>query len=69
MDSVLERAHELSGRTAAKLGTRTADLLHVAAAFELGVDCLYTFDYHQRRFAETLRLKLNYERSSRIKVL
>ena len=58
-DPILERAHQLSRQTTAKLGTRTADLLHVAAALELGVDCLYTFDLHQRKLAQTLRLKLN----------
>jgi predicted nucleic acid-binding protein len=51
-DSVLERARRLSRQTTAKLGTRTADLLHVAAALELGVDCLYTFDLHQRKLAK-----------------
>ena len=58
-DSILERARQLSGQTTAKFGTRTADLLHVAAALELGVDCLYTFDLHQRKLGQTLRLKLN----------
>jgi predicted nucleic acid-binding protein len=58
-DSVLERAHQLSRQTTAKLGTRTADLLHVAAALELGVDRLYTFDLHQRKLAQALHLKLN----------
>lgn len=58
-DSVLERAHRLSRQTTAKMGTRTADLLHVAAALELAVDCLYTFDLHQRKLAQALRLKLN----------
>jgi predicted nucleic acid-binding protein len=58
-DSILERARQLSRQTTARLGTRTADLLHVAAALELGADCLYTFGLHQRRLAQTLRLKLN----------
>lgn len=58
-DAVLERAHQLSRQTTAKLGTRTANLLHVAAALELGVDCLYSFDLHQRRLAHALRLKRN----------
>jgi len=57
-DAILERAHQLSRQTA-KLGTRTADLLHVAAALELGADSLYTFDLHQRKLAQALRLKLN----------
>lgn len=58
-DPILERAHQLSRQTTAKLGTRTADLLHVAAALELRVDCLYTFDLHQRKLAQALSLKLN----------
>ena len=58
-DPVLERARQLSRQTTAKLGTRNSDLLHVAAAIELGVDGLYTFDLHQSKLAQTLRLKLN----------
>jgi predicted nucleic acid-binding protein len=58
-DSILERARQLSLQTTAKLGTRSADLLHVAAAIELGADCIFTFDQHQRKLAQTLRLKLN----------
>jgi predicted nucleic acid-binding protein len=58
-DAVIERAHQLSRQTTAKLGTRTADLLHVAAALELGVDCLYSFDLHQRKLAQIHHLKLN----------
>jgi predicted nucleic acid-binding protein len=58
-DAILERARQLSLQTTAKLGTRTADLLHVAAALELGVDCLYSFDLHQRKLAQFVRLKLN----------
>src|SRR6202044_2647020 len=48
-DPVLGRAQQLSRQTTAKLGTRTADILHVAAALELGVDYLYSFDLHQRK--------------------
>jgi predicted nucleic acid-binding protein len=58
-DPILERAHQLSRQTTTKLGTRTADLLHAAAALELRVDCLYTFDLHQRKLAQALSLKLN----------
>jgi predicted nucleic acid-binding protein len=32
LDIYFERAHQLSRQTTAKLGTRTADLLHVASA-------------------------------------
>ncbi len=37
----------------------TADILHVAAALGLGVDYLYSFDEHQRKLAQTVRLKIN----------
>jgi predicted nucleic acid-binding protein len=58
-ETFFERARQLSRQTTAKLGTRSADLLHVAAALELGVDCLYSFDAQQRRLARAVRLKLN----------
>jgi len=59
VDTFFERALQLSRQTTAKLGTRTADLLHVAAALELGVDYLYSFDQQQRRLAKAVRLKMN----------
>ena len=58
-EQIFERAHQLSRRTTPKLGTRTADLLHVATALELSADYLYSFDQQQRKLAQTLRLKLN----------
>ena len=58
-DPVFERARQLSRQTTAKLGTRAADVLHVAAALELGADYLYSFDHHQRKLAQTVRLKVN----------
>jgi predicted nucleic acid-binding protein len=58
-DSIFERARQLSRQTTAKVGTRTADLLHVAAALELGADFLYSFDQQQRKLAQAVRLKLN----------
>ena len=58
-EPVYERARQLSRHTTGKLGTRTADILHVAAALELGVDYLYSFDQHQRKLAQTVRLKVN----------
>jgi predicted nucleic acid-binding protein len=58
-DVILERATRLSRQGTAKLGTRTADLLHVAAALALGADHFYTFDLQQRKLAQSLRLKLN----------
>lgn len=58
-ERLFERARQLSQQTSAKLGTRTADLLHVAAALELGADYLYSFDQQQRKLAQSVRLKLN----------
>ena len=58
-DPIFERARQLSRQTTARLGTRTADLLHVAAAVVLDADCLYTFDQHQRKLAQAVRLQTN----------
>jgi predicted nucleic acid-binding protein len=58
-EAFFERARQLSRQTTARQGTRTADLLHVAAALELGADYLYSFDQQQRRLAQAVRLKLN----------
>lgn len=58
-DQVFARAHHLAQETTARLGTRTADLLHVASALELGADHLYSFDQQQRRLARKVGLKLN----------
>jgi predicted nucleic acid-binding protein len=58
-ERVLERASQLARQTTARLGTRTADLLHVAAALELAADKLYSFDQQQRRLARAVGLKVN----------
>ena len=58
-DQIFERARQLSRQTTARLGTRTADLLHVASALELDADSLYTFDQQQRKLAHAVHLKLN----------
>jgi predicted nucleic acid-binding protein len=58
-EQVFERAGQLSRQTTARLGTRTADLLHVAAALELAADCLYSFDQQQRKLARAVGLKTN----------
>jgi predicted nucleic acid-binding protein len=58
-DAILEQAGQLSRQTTAKLGTRTAELLHVAAALELGADYLYSFDRQQRKLARSVGLKQN----------
>jgi len=58
-EQVFERAGQLSRQTTARLGTRTADLLHVAAALELAADYLYSFDQQQRKLARAVGLKVN----------
>jgi len=58
-ERTFERARQISLKTTAHLGTRTADLVHIAAAMELAVDAVYSFDRQQRALAHALRLKLN----------
>jgi predicted nucleic acid-binding protein len=58
-DQVFARALALSRQTTARLGTRTADLLHLAAALEFGCTALYSFDRQQRALARHMGLKLN----------
>ncbi len=58
-EEVFGRARELSRQSTAKLGTRTADLLHVAAALEFGVDAVYSFDQQQRKLVRAVGLKVN----------
>lgn len=58
-EQTFERARKLSRQTTARFGTRTADLVHIAAALELAADSLYSFDQQQRKLAQALRLKLN----------
>jgi predicted nucleic acid-binding protein len=55
---VWERALTLSRRHSAKLGTRTLDILHVAAALILRPDVMCTFDGRQRKLARAERLRI-----------
>jgi len=58
-EPAFDRARQLSRQLTPKLGTRTADLLHVAAAFELKASSLHSFDLQQRKMAQAAGLKLN----------
>ena len=58
-EAAIERARQLSRQSTPKAGTRTADLLHVAAALELGVTAFFSFDQRQRAAAQAAGLKLN----------
>jgi hypothetical protein len=53
------RAHQLTLQHTAQLGTRGADVLHVAIALELGADAFFSFDLQQRKLAATAGLSLN----------
>lgn len=58
-EGAFQRAQQIARRTTERLGTRTADLLHVAAALELEAELLYSFDRQQRKLARTVQLKVN----------
>ena len=55
--AALNRAAELSRRHTPKLGTRGADVLHVACAIELGLRYFLTFDERQQKLAVACGLK------------
>ena len=55
--SVYEEALRLARRHSAVLGTRSLDILHVAAALQLGLKTLYTFDRRQAQLARAAGLK------------
>ena len=51
-DATFVTCERLARRHVAKLGVRTLDSLHVAAALELQADRFWTFDQRQARLAE-----------------
>ncbi len=56
-DHVFERANLIAHQTTSQLGTRTPDLLHVAAALELDIKTILTFDRQQAKLAHRVGLK------------
>ena len=56
--NVFDRACTLSRQSTARLGTRAADVLHVAAALEFGANGFFSFDVQQRKMAQSAGLKL-----------
>jgi predicted nucleic acid-binding protein len=54
--TMYERARQLARAHTAKMGTRTLDILHVAAALVLKADSFYTFDRRQRDLAKSENL-------------
>ncbi len=55
-DDVFVRADQLTARHTAQLGTRTLDILHVAAALELGAREFVSFDTRQADLAQAAGL-------------
>lgn len=53
-----DKASELSRLRTAAIGTRTLDVLHVAAALLLKPDVFFTFDKRQAQLAKAVRLKV-----------
>ncbi len=58
-ESAFARAKSLAQSLTPAIGIRAADLLHVAAAIELGAKSLYTFDRKQHQTARAAGLKVN----------
>ena len=56
---VFERAKKLTLSLTPSIGVRAADLLHVAAALELGATTLYSFDRKQHTAAGAAGLRVN----------
>jgi len=58
LGAVFMRAEQLSDKYSAIAGTRSLDVLHVAAALECGCTTLASFDERQRKLASLAGLKL-----------
>ena len=58
-ESAFIRAKMLAQSLTLHIGVRTADLLHVAAALELGAERFFSFDQKQRKTAESAGLTVN----------
>lgn len=56
--SLCSKAGELAERHSAKLGTRSLDLMHIAAALLLGAETFLSFDMRQRKAAGKEGLKI-----------
>ena len=56
-EMAFELCIQLAQRHGARLGTRTLDTLHVAAALELRAKRFWTFDMRQAKLAEAEGLK------------
>jgi predicted nucleic acid-binding protein len=55
---IFEAAKRLSLKHVAGIGSRSLDVLHVAAAIAMGADVLFSFDEKQRRLAKAEGLRV-----------
>ena len=55
--AVFEKASQLSRKHSGRLGCRSLDILHVAAALIARASVLYTFDENQKKLATAERLR------------
>jgi predicted nucleic acid-binding protein len=55
-EEVFTRARQLASKWTARLGTRSLDILHVAAAIALRAATFHTFDDRQRKLAKAAGL-------------
>jgi len=58
IDELHKKARQLSDRHTPTLGTRSLDLLHIAAALVLGAEEFFSFDERQRKAAASEGLKV-----------
>lgn len=58
-EAAFGRAKSLTTTLTPTIGVRSADLLHVALAVELGANALYTFDQRQHKAAKAAGLRVN----------
>ena len=58
-DAAFLRAKVLAQTITPSIGVRSADLLHVAAALEMGASTFYTFDTKQHKTARAAGLAVN----------
>ncbi len=57
--SAFNSARQLSAQFSSSSGTRAGDVLHVAAAQDIGATNFFSFDLQQRAMAQAVGLKLN----------
>ncbi len=57
-ERVYVEARRLALKWSARLGTRTLDIIHIAAALTLRADTFHTFDERQRKLAIAVKLRV-----------